>query len=210
MTSTWPKLPLCAPRPRGGSKAARRMRQVEQHGRRSTGLFHGDVRHAQIIENHLPAAVPRGAGVQALFAGHETDRGVGPHHRARRPPGVGVQTAWQIQRQHRPAAGVDGGDGIGYRTDGRSIEARSEQGVDHHIGAGERRRRVLELGAATGQKPPPHHVRLAGGAGRAGDRGQVHVEPGQLGQLGHHVAVAAVVARPAQYRQALRRRPQPA
>lgn len=153
------------------------------------------------------AAGRAGGGEQPLLAPDEGDGGRRIHGTTQHRAGIGIQAGRDIQRQHRPTAGVHRVDGRTPGTAHLAVQTGAQQGIHHHVAKAQRARQ---------QRLRRHARRLCRSQGivaqtcRIAHLIQRHIEAGLAGQPRHHETVAAVVAGAAYHTDAPRLGPAPA
>jgi len=174
---------------------ARQLLRAAQPGGRGEFIERADLQ-VQAIEQHLAVEVAGHARVQAPLGRHEAQGHRCAHRGAGGMAGVRVQARRHVQRQHRHPRGIDALDHGLRRIRRRPGQPDAVERIHPGFAIGQH---AVEAGDAAAGGPPVGQ-RLPGlRAARPGARRRhhAHLQAGRTGQPRHHVAVAAVVARPA-------------
>ena len=180
----------------GIPRAGLQFGSTRQHGGGGHFAVHGPVQ-SQAVEHQFPAVIGTIRGVLSEFAADEGHREIGAYAGIERPAGITGQPGGKIDGNHGTPAGADGPDefrGDAFRRPGQS---GTEHRIDHQCG-------TLQNAAVTGCRAPsgfkvsPAHLPCVRRSGFGGGS-DVYLHADLMQQPGHHVAVPAVVAGPAQH-----------
>jgi len=149
---------------------------------------------AQIVEQQparvFRARIQKQAGLQR----HKAEGAIGAHRRPHHRAAVAVQPGGHIQREHRLPAGVDVTDDLRESGPHDRIEPGTEQCIDHHLGAGEPRRRIWQHLPAAALELPAGPRRIALELVPRHDCEHRDLESRRPREARQHVAIPAIVA----------------
>ena len=151
-------------------------------------------RHLKVVENEPTDQLGPGAEKQAGLERNEADRAIRAHRRAHDRAAVGIQSRRQIERKHRPTAGVDRLNRPCQSRPHGFAQAGSKQGIDNEFRPSEQRRIESMDATVAGAKLLRGALRIAVQRFRRHRGEHLHGKPYRLRKTRQHIAVAAVVA----------------
>ena len=147
---------------------------------------------AEVAHVQLTAVIRAFQREQARLERDEGDGVVGPDRAPQHPSAVGVQSAGDVDGQHRARLAVDVLDQLRVASGDIALQTDAEQRIDHQIEVA-----IGQLGSISCRRGQPGVVsgsRIVGQPGPLAGEHDRHPIPPRLQMTGQHESVAAVVA----------------